>query len=466
MNIDKTLVKADELLKDGKIEEAGPILRDALNRDPNNPMALWSMAYCYMKTEKWGLAYHLIKKAIELHPGEVKLWVNLAATALSMASTSQDDKMLDEAEHWLNKALKRKPEMEQIYNHLALVAMHRAQPEKAKKFAEKSLSIRPDQQDVGETMGYANLMLGNWKDGFRYYDYAVGHSRMRMPEPFNGEPYWDGTDGVRLFVRGEQGIGDELSYASCIPDAVKHGNTVTLECDHRLAGLMKRSFPAITVHGTRFKERGWAGEFDYHCLIGSLPREYRQSAADFPRKPFLIPDPERQTQWKALLDSLPGKKVGIAWAGGLPNTFTGRRSFDLERLLPLLKTPGITWVSLQYQNAEAEIAKIREKGVNIVHWERAVGKGVDYDETAALVSQLDCVVSVCTAAVHLCGALGQKCLVLVPSKPRWFYGLEGRDHAWYESLELYRQTDKWPVERVTERLKELCGLRSSHLIAA
>jgi hypothetical protein len=160
-----------------------------------------------------------------------------------------------------------------------------------------------------------------------------------------------------------------------------------------------------------------------------------------------------------LLDTLPGKKVGIAWSGGLPNTFSGRRSFDLKGLEPLLRTPGISWVSLQYRDAEEPIARMREKGITIHHWERAVGKGVDYDETAALVSELDCVVSVCTAVVHLSGALGKKCLVLAPSKPRWWYGMSGKDHAWYDSLEIYRQSDKWPVERVTERLKEVLSLK-------
>jgi tetratricopeptide (TPR) repeat protein len=461
LNIEQTLKTADSLLREGRHEEAGPILRDALSRDPNNGAALWSLAYAYMKGEKWGVAYNLLKRAIELEPGEHKLWCNLAAAALSMASIANDDKLLDEAEQLLHKSIRKAGETTNALNHLALISVNRGQPARAQEFAQKSLKLDPEQADVLETLGYAQLAQGNWKEGFANYDCAINNSKMRMLEPFDKEPHWDGTDGVRLFVRGEQGIGDEISYASAILDAVKHGNTVTYECDKRLEGLMKRSFPDVTVHGTRFGKRAWSGEFDAHCLSGSLCREYRQKPEDFPRKGFLVPDPQRQIQWRALLDTLPGRKVGISWAGGLPNTFSGRRSFNLRGLEPLLKTPGITWVSLQYRDAEAEIAAMQERGINIHHWERAVGKGVDYDETAALVSELDCVVSVCTAVVHLSGALGKKCLVLAPSKPRWWYGMSGRDHAWYESLEIYRQTDKWPVERVTERLKDYLQLKQA-----
>lgn len=452
------LDRADALLREGRYQEGGMLIHQVLNIDPNNPNALWNLAYSYMKAEKWGMAYNLLKRALELMPGEPKLMSNLAAAALSMASPTGNDKMLDEAESLLHKCMKRGGEKEQPLNHLALISVHRAEPDRAIAYAERSLAMTDDQRDVRETLGYALLMKGQWKEGFYNYDFAVGKSKMRMPEPRNNEPYWDGTDGVNLFVRGEQGIGDEISYASALPDAIKY-NKVTYECDARLEGLFRRSFPGIAIHGTRFKERNWDGEFDFHCLSGSLCREYRQSAEAFPRKAFLLPDPERQLQWKALLDTLPGKKVGIAWTGGLPNTFAGRRSFNLPALLPLLQTPGISWVSLQYKDAKKDIEAIAHKGVTIHHWDRAVGKGVDYDETAALVSQLDAVVSVCTSTVHLCGAIGQKCLVLVPNRPRWWYGLSGKDHAWYESLELYRQTDKWPIEKVADRLKEYLGFK-------
>jgi ADP-heptose:LPS heptosyltransferase len=231
---------------------------------------------------------------------------------------------------------------------------------------------------------------------------------------------------------------------------------IIYECDSRLEGLMRRSLP-VEVHGTRFSgSRVDPDDVGAVALTGSLFMQYRRRDEDFPRKGFLKPDPERQAQWRVLLDQLPGKKVGIAWTGGLDNTFKHRRSFDLEHLLPILQTPGISWVSLQYNDPSADIAAFKAKhGIEIKHWARAVEKGVDYDETAALVSELDLVVSTTTAMVHLCGALGKKCLVLVPKRNRWWYSSDDSTHRWYDSLELFKQADKWPVERVAQRLKEL-----------
>jgi ADP-heptose:LPS heptosyltransferase len=231
---------------------------------------------------------------------------------------------------------------------------------------------------------------------------------------------------------------------------------IIYECDSRLEGLMRRSLP-VEVHGTRFSgSRVDPEDVGAAALTGSLFMQYRRKDEDFPRKGFLKPDPERQAQWRVLLDQLPGKKVGIAWTGGLDNTFKHRRSFDLEHLLPILKTPGISWVSLQYNDPSADIASFKAKhGIGIKHWARAVEKGVDYDETAALVSELDLVISTTTAMVHLCGALGKKCLVLVPKRNRWWYSSDSNQHRWYDSLTLYTQADKWPVEKLAEDLRGL-----------
>lgn len=461
MFIDQRLDEAFALHEQDRPDEAFKIVSDVLSQHPNDPKALSLAALINMKVERYGVAYSFAKRSVELAPHSWEMLNNLAMPVLCMASAANNEKLLDEAEGYLRKALKRSGEHPAVLNNLCVIAVNRCQPDMAIDYGLRSLKIDPHQQDVRESLAYAYLQKRDYKEGFLNYEFAIG-GKYRKLTPAHGEPYWDGTDGVRLYLRGEQGIGDELSYASVIPDAVKHGNKVTFECDKRLAGLFRRSLPpAVIVHGTRHNPelRGWReeAEFDACAPVGTLCREYRQRREDFPRKAWLVADPERRVQWKALLDTLPGKKVGIAWTGGLPNTFRGRRSFSLEGLLPILKTPGISWVSLQYKNPDDEIAAFTAKhGIEIKHWHRAA-QAYDYDDTAALVAELDCVVTVCTSLVHLCGGLGKKCLVLVPKTPRWFYHLEGQESDWYESLELYRQSDKWPVEKVAQRVKELCA---------
>ncbi len=292
-------------------------------------------------------------------------------------------------------------------------------------------------------------MLKEWEAGWDGYESMVG--RKWRPDLNPTLPYWDGKRGQKLLVAGEQGIGDEISFASILPDALPQSKELTFECDERLEGLFKRSFPTLEIHGTRFKKRpAWKRdrEFDAHCLVGSLAWHYRQKDADFPGKPFLVADPERRAQWRVLLDRLPGLKVGIAWTGGLPSSFRGRRSVTLETLAPILKVPGASFISLQYQDPTEEIDAFREKhGIVVTHWKRA-SEAQDIDDVASLLAELDLVISVTTAAVDIAGGLGVPCWVLVPNKPHWRYGMTGDTKVWYESVKLYRQQKEWPIQQI------------------
>lgn len=447
----KVAQEAEALVSAGDLKGALKVANAGLNKDPDDMAALMMVACILSREGAWGTALNLLKRVKEKAPPFPEVLNNLGMCYSSLASNSGKDHYLDDAESVLSKAL-RKKKLPEIMSNLALVKMHKCDVQGAEALCREGLQIDPGNVSLRETLGYACLYQGKWVEGFGNYEFNLGNKHRKMPPG----KYWErGAKGMTLFVQGEQGIGDEITYASVLPDAAKD-NTIVYECDHRLAGLMKRSLP-VEVHGTRWDDnKSWKDgrTFDRVALTASLCMEYRRQDEDFPRRAFLKADPERRLQWRTLLDTLPGKRVGIAWTGGLDNTFKSRRSFNLEGLLPLLKVPGITWVSLQYLDPAEEIGAFKAKhGIEIRHWARACGKNVDYDETAALVSELDCVVSVTTAIVHLCGALGQKCLVLVPAKARWFYASNDSRHRWYDSLELFRQVDKWPVEKVAERLK-------------
>jgi hypothetical protein len=240
-----------------------------------------------------------------------------------------------------------------------------------------------------------------------------------------------------VVIYGEKGIGDEIMFASCMHEAIKDTKHIVIDCHSKLEGLFKRSFPWCSVYGTRHEESpAWMAEedVDSSCIIGALPGFYRTSKESFPKKPYLVADRERKRMYRALLDGLgKGLKVGIAWSGG--NNYGGLRQLEPDRLQDLVESfPEIHWVSLQYKNTPT-------LGLPIHHWPYATETN-DYDDTAALVDELDLIITVPQAVAHLAGALGKECWVMTPDASRWIYGRESEQHTWYGTVKLFRGWDE------------------------
>jgi ADP-heptose:LPS heptosyltransferase len=234
-----------------------------------------------------------------------------------------------------------------------------------------------------------------------------------------------------------------------------------------LTGLFKRSFPKADVYGTRFVTEGpelsWINDYtiEARAAFSSLPKYYRQKKEDFPGTAYLTADPERRLQWKSLFDTL-GKrpKIGIAWTGGSKKTGSQRRRLTLEMLLPIL-SQDCTFISLEYKNRDKEIKEFQKKhGIKIHHWNRAVDT-YDYDDTAGLVAELDMVIGINTAVLHLAGGLGIKTLALIPEWPIWVWGHKGDSVPWSKDLKIFRQKGSWEsaISRLAHELRDTCTKR-------
>ncbi len=427
------LFRAKEAAEEGELDEALTQCSELLNEYPDNPEAIFIIAYIFIKAERYGLAFVFLQHATRIVPERSEVWNNVGLTAAKLGR-------LEQARKFLTKALDMDPKSWAALNNMALVNVNDCKPAIAVEYAKRSIAIDPEQSDAKESLGYAQLMLKNWEEGWAGYEAAVG-GKYRKIRTYGAEPYYDGTQKGTILVQGEQGLGDEISFTSLL-DEIAGDHPIIFECDSRLEGVFRRSFPDVEIHGTRYvKRRNWKSDLAASALIGSFAGKYRKTDQDFPGKAFLKPDPERCLQWKALLDTLPGKKIGIAWTGGLFHTFQERRSMKLEQMEPLLKLP-YTWISLQYKNAEAECEAFEKKtGIKVRHYRRATETN-DYDDTVALIQELDLVITVTTAVVDACGAIGKPCWVLVPARPHWRFALDGSTSVWYKSLQLYRQ----PVE--------------------
>lgn len=434
------LMRARELA-DSNPEYAISLCNQVLEEDFDNGLALFIQGYILMQSEKFGLAYNLFQRCVELNPNQTEIYNNMGmCLEIDYPSRAMD---------CFDMALKLNSKNHHAMINKGLMHLKTGEPEKCLKLCNDALRIDPGSRAAHDNKAQALLMMREWAQGWDEYTHSWGGKHRRKRD--FGLPEWEGQKDARVIVYAEQGLGDEILFASCIPDLQEVCSQVIVECDRRLQCAFERSF-GVEAFGTRFEERSpitdWI-DADYVISAGELPRFFRRSHRSFPGTAYLKPDPERCVQWHALLKTLPGLKIGIAWTGGLKNTGKKERSFDIDLLAPLFDLPH-TFISLEYKEPDL-------KGHPVKHWSRAVDKSVDYDETLALINELDLIISVPTTVVHAAGALGKECWCLVPKNPSFRFHKSG-EMPWHKSVKLIRQTDTWEdvIQQVKQKLEKLC----------
>jgi len=392
--------------------------------DEDGQKALFMSGYIMMEAERYGLAYNIYKRCAELNPNISEIWSNMG-----MCIEEHDPQ---KALQCFQRALRLKPNNAHALANEGLMRLQTGDPQKCIELSDRALAIE-EIRSAKHNKGLAQLMLRQWKEGWKNYADTLGVKHREGRD--YGLPDWNGEPGL-VVVYGEQGVGDEIMFASCLNEIP---NDIVLDCDKRLEGLFKRSFD-MPIYGTRYKaatELMDNHEPQYQCAIGQLPYFYRNTDESFPGTPYLVPDPERCLQWRALFDTFKGKKVGIAWNGGIRGTGKARRSIKLDDLAPILD-PGNTYISLEYKPVDQD--ELDKYGIK--SYQRATGLRGDIDDLAALINELDYVICPCTTVVYVAGALGVPCHVLVPSKPGYRYHMKG-EFPWYNSVQLHRQKGSW-----------------------
>jgi hypothetical protein len=234
------------------------------------------------------------------------------------------------------------------------------------------------------------------------------------------------VEGLKLLLVGEQGLGDEFMFANILPDIARDlgpDGKLQIAVDPRLVPLFRRSFPDADVgtyddrtliddNGNKairlipFASNG--NEPDMWAPMGSALQAYRKRLSDFPRKPFLMPDPVRVAAFRETLASLPGKKVGVCWRSMMLEAKRAKYFSPIEGWAPLLKTQGVSFVNLQYGDCAEELARAREEHGIAIHRIEGLDLRDDIDGTAALCAALDLVVSAPTAAAATAASVGAK----------------------------------------------------------
>lgn len=486
--------QATELDKEGKHAEAERLYIEMLNADFDNPVLHAAIGMNYAATERNGPGSLFLRRALENIPGMVDGFKRLGVTPKSdkighmdeflktkraeclnaLGTCYKHENHTDEARRYFTAAQENIPLNSDIQNNLATLYINEGKPEKALEHLNLALTIQPDHPQARWNKSLAHLELGDYSEGWALYD-AGFDAKVRMERNYSNKPIprWDGSPDKTIVVYGEQGIGDEILFASCLPELIKCSKKVVFDCHKKLHRLFANSFPELDIFPTREDQtitwpmgaNGPRYNFDARVAIGSLPQFFRPDLASFnDYKPYIKPPVDKEASWAARLSKLgPRPKIGISWIGGHKRTRIEVRSCQLEQLLPILKL-NADFISLQYTDGDdQEIAAFEAKHEIKVHHFPEATHSPHYDDAAALVANLDLVITVCTSVVHLAGAMGVPTWVLTPSRPAWRYRLDLDHLPWYGSyVTLFRQApdsvDWTPVvAEAKEALQDLLG---------
>ncbi len=440
---------------DHRYEEAEQIYVQLLEQNHDNSGLMATLGSLYVQTGKIGLGIHFLEAAIKGGMKQTDVFTNIG---LAYKKAGQ----MKKAREYFDESIKDEPSPEALTNYSGLL-IESGNDAQCIDFCERALKEKPDLPIAHWNLAIALLSEGKWERAWDEHEWGLKTQGIREDRVVLDVPIWDGKSPGTVLVYGEQGMGDEIMFASMLPDLLKT-NSMVFECYHRLETLFRKSFPGVPVYGTREdKEVAWAYDhtIDYRIPVGSLGQFYRRSREAFPGTAYL----------KA--DSLPtGDKfrVGISWwGGGAKLGRVQKRSVPLSWWKPIFEIPGIEFVSLQYGNNQKneDLDLVEALGHKIKRMDEVVD-AKDYYETARLVKSCDLVISICTSVIHLAGALGVPCWVMTPRWPAWRYQNSG-PMPWYRSVRLYRQPateqEAWHpvIDRIAYDLDELVNAKQERL---
>ena len=443
--------------KQGQLEQSLDYFRQALRLNDRKGLLHFELGTAYTELQRSEEAYECYFKAVQLDPTLQPAFVNLSAIM-------EQHERYDEAIDWAEKAIALKPDCGLAHYNLANAQRELGQLPAAIESYSKALRFKPDRAKTLWNLGICHLLAGNFRDGWPLFEQRQDAQEVffdRYPQP-----RWDGSSlaGKTIVVHAEQGIGDEILFASCFPDLIPLAKRCIFVCDPRLERLLTRSFPKAGVYG-HLRRKDWSPPvlpepFDLQIPAGSLPLHFRSSPESFPRRErFLEVDPQLLTMWRSRLAAIgPGLKIGISWRAGGKPLESRKRTISLDRWSEIFAVPGTHFVNLQYGDASAEIAAAKSRfGIEIHDWEEG-DPLIDVDGFAAKIAALDLVISVGNATVHIAGAVGTPTWTLLPMVPSWRWMIAGEASPWYGNVRLFRQPspgDWQPVlDRITSMLQQ------------
>ncbi|KAB0644798.1 tetratricopeptide repeat protein [Burkholderia latens] len=455
------------LYEQGRHHEAEASYRHAIERDPALFDAHLNLGVLLYKVNRFPEADRCIRTAIALRPDDPRSYGNLGNLLYAQQRFS-------EAEACYRKVLERLPESVEALNNLGRVLQDAGRLSEAEQCLRRALDVDPLRAPTAFNLSLVLLAMGRYEEGWARYEtrYAVspywgGEAREHV-QPALIFPEWQGEplNGKSMVVLPEQGLGDFVQFVRYLPILKATGlRRLTVVCPPGLRRL------AESIDGVDDwivpDDLDTLPAHDYACLLMSLPHRLRAECPEIPTNvPYLRPSDELIARWRARMPAH-GIRVGLVWAGdprpdlASAHAIDRRRSFHATLYRPLVEMPDLTFVSLQ--KGDAARGQISELPASLQPFD-PMGHVSDFADTAAIIMNLDLVISVDTSVVHVAGAVGTPVWMLSRFDGCWRWLSDREDSPWYPTARIFRQKNPGDWVAVIESVRE--ALRAWLLSAA
>jgi tetratricopeptide (TPR) repeat protein len=393
-----------------------------------------------------GEAVIILRQAARLRPDYVEAHNNLG---LALAALGR----FDEAVASYEQGLRLMPGHAQTHANLGSAFKEQGRLDEAAACYEQALRLDPESASAHWNLSLTWLQMGDYERGWREYEWRWRRKGSTM-RPFR-QPLWDGSPlaGRTILLHSEQGLGDTIQFVRYAAVVQQRGGRVVLECPGLLLPLFARvpGVDQLVAEGTALPA------FDVHAPLMSLPRLVGTTLATVPAEiPYLTADPRLVETWRRRLESIDGFKIGICWQGNPHHKWDRHRSIPLAQFASLAALPGVRLISIQKTHGTEQIAASR---LPITNFSDDLDRSGAFTDTAAIIRNLDLVITTDTAIAHLAGALGAPVWLLLSSIVDWRWMLKREDTPWYPTMRLFRQPTlgDWDgvFERLTSELRQL-----------
>jgi Tfp pilus assembly protein PilF len=420
---------------------------------PDSPLGYNNLGSVQCDLGQPGAAIETLKQALMRMPHETILW-NALATVLAEEGRSEESVVFYE------EAIRLAPDFARAYHNLGYAYQHLGKLEAALDNYDRALRLAVDPTERRECRHSRSICLigaGKLEEGFREYEIRNDPRFRAYLHHLVEAPLWQGEplEGRKILLVGEQGLGDEFMFANILPDlqrAVGADGRLQIAVDPRLVPLFQRSFPKAEVGAYDDKTlidndgnkalrlipfAAGANKPDVWAPMGNALRYYRRSLDDFRHEAFLTPDPARVAAFRSRLAALPGKTVGLCWRSMMLGAKRAKYFSPIDGWAPVLATPGVSFINLQYGDCAGELARAAEQYGVTVHSIEGLDLRDDIDGAAALSAALDLVISAPTAAAATAASVGTQTWFVTAG--RTWPQLGTAEYPWYAKTRVF-----WP----------------------